>query len=180
MKIVTVVPLKKGIWKENLTYFTARDIPNGSIVTIPLRNKKVLGLVIAKEDVTTSKSNIKGMSFNLKKISEVKETSIFSEEYLSATIETSKYFAESKNNGITALIPAPLRENYDKIAKLVNPELKDKKLKQNSKLIKSEKLIFQAPFLDRISTYKTLVRVAFAEKKIGVHRTADRIRYKNI
>jgi primosomal protein N' (replication factor Y) len=165
MKIVTVIPLQKGIWKENLTYFTAKDVPNGSIVVIPLRNKKVLGLVISIEDVATSKSNIKDMSFNLKKISEVKEISIFSKEYLDTAIETSKYFAASKNYGITALIPAPLRENYDKIAKLVNLDSKNKTIKQNSKLIKSEKLIFQAPFLDRIATYKTLIRGAFAEKK---------------
>jgi primosomal protein N' (replication factor Y) len=169
MKIVTVIPLKKGIWKENLTYFTSKDIPNGSIVVIPFRNKKILGLVIFGEDVAISKSNIKDMSFNLKKIIEVKETSIFSKEYLDAIIASSKYFAESKNNAITALLPAPLRENYDKIAKFINKKnleaelLKDRN--STSQSIKSEKLLFQAPFEERISTYKTLIRVAFAEKK---------------
>jgi primosomal protein N' (replication factor Y) len=168
MKIVTVIPLKKGIWKENLTYFTSKDIPNGSIVVIPLRNKKILGLVVSGEDVTSSKSNIKDMSFNLKKISEVKEVSIFSKEYLDAIIASSKYFAESKNNAITALIPAPLRENYDKIAKSINKKNKEAELllkSSASQSIKSEKLLFQAPFEERISTYKTLIRVAFAEKK---------------
>jgi primosomal protein N' (replication factor Y) len=165
MKIVTVVPLKKGIWKENLTYFTAKEIPNGSIVVIPFRKQKILGLVISVEDVTTSKSNIKDMSFNLKKISEIKEKSIFLKEYLEATIATSKYFAESKNNGITSLIPAPLRENYDKIAKFVNFKNTQNTTDKNRKLMKSEKLLLQAPFLDRIATYKTLIRGAFADKK---------------
>ena len=67
MKIVTVIPLKKGPWKENLTYFSAQNIPNGSIVTIPLRSKKILGLVASSEDAISLKSDIKGMSFNLKK-----------------------------------------------------------------------------------------------------------------
>ena len=84
MKIVTVIPLKKGIWKENLTYFTAQDISNGSIVSISLRNKKVLGLVVEVEDASNAKSNIKGMSFKLKKINEVKEYSIFLKEYNTA------------------------------------------------------------------------------------------------
>jgi len=162
MKIVTVVPLKKGVWKENLTYFSAQDIPNGNIVVIPLRNKKILGLVVDSVDASREKSNIKGMSFNLKKIIEVKEYSIFPKKYLDCAIETSKYFAGSKNNGITSLIPSSLRENYDKIAKLKDEIKNGTKADQN---IKSEKLLFQAPLEDRISAYKTLIRGSFAIKK---------------
>ncbi|MDR3519916.1 MAG: hypothetical protein P4L63_03480 [Candidatus Pacebacteria bacterium] len=165
MKIVTVIPLKKGTWKENLTYFTAKDIPEGSIVVVPLRNQKVLGLVVSIEDVANSKSNIKDMSFNLKKITEVKEHSIFLKEYLEAAIEISRYNVKSKNNGITSLIPAPFRENYDKLTSFVNLKNQTNKPKENSKLIKSEKLIFQASKTDRISFYKTLIRGSFAEKK---------------
>jgi len=165
MKILTVIPLQKSAWKEKLTYFSAKDVPDGSIVVVPLRNKKVLGLVISVEDATHQKSDIKKMSFNLKKIIEVKEESIFLKEYLDAAIETSKYFVAKKNNGITSLIPAPLRENYDKVAKFIDTKNQRKKPKENLKLIKSEKLIFQASFEDRISVYKTLIRGTFAEKK---------------
>ena len=165
MKIVTVIPLKKGTWKENLTYFTAKDIPPGSIVVVPLRNQKVLGLVVAIEDVAASKSNIKDMSFNLKKIIEVKEYSIFFKEYLDGAVEISRYSVKSKNNGITSLIPAPLRENYDKLASFLDLKNQPQTTKENSKSIQSEKLIFQAPKIDRISFYKTLIRGSFAEKK---------------
>ena len=166
MKIVTVIPLKKGLWKEELTYFTAQnDIVNGNIVSISLRSKKILGLAISVEDATPAKSNIKKMSFNLKKINEVKEHSIFREEYLRSAIEMSKYNAESKNNGVTSLIPAIFRENYDKISRLkeeVKDDTETKKINQN---LKSEKLLFQASSEDRISAYKTLIRGSFALKK---------------
>jgi primosomal protein N' (replication factor Y) len=165
MKIVTVVPLKKGAWKENLTYFTTKDIPNGSIVVVPLRSKEVLGLVISKEDASSIKSNIKDMSFNLKKIIEVKEHSIFLKEYIDSAIEISKYNRESLNNGITSLTPAPLRENYDKIVKFVNSKAKPNTEKENLKSIRPEKLLLQAPTVDRISFYKTLIRESFAKKK---------------
>ena len=82
MKIVTVIPFRKGLWKENLTYFSIKDIPNGSIVTISLRNKNMLGLVVFTEDVTDAKRNIKDMDFNLKKILSIKEGSIFKSEFL--------------------------------------------------------------------------------------------------
>jgi primosomal protein N' len=164
MKIVTVIPLKKGTWRENLTYFSAKNIPNGSIVTIPLRNKKVLGLVISSEDVALAKSNIKDMSFNLKKISEVKDHSIFLKEYFDSAIKTSQYFVSGQSNGITSLIPAVLRENYDKIASAQGGFAPGGK-KENFKNIKSEKLLFQAPLPDRISVYRTLIRGSFALKK---------------
>src|SRR3989338_899141 len=171
MKIVTVIPLKKGAWKEDLTYFTAQDIPNGSIVVIPLRNKKILGLVVSSEDVALAKSNIKGLSFNLKKISEVKERSIFLKKYLDSAIETSKYFISGKNDGITSLIPTVLRENYDKIAKFKNTNLTPLSAPLSLARrgvggeVKPEKLIFQAPLEDRISAYKTVIRGSFALKK---------------
>jgi primosomal protein N' (replication factor Y) len=162
MKIETVVPLKKGAWKEDLTYFTMQDVSNGSIVTIPLRSKKVFGLVVDVEDASKAKSDIKDMSFNLKKIIEVKEHSVFLKEYLESAILVSKYFVSNKNNGITSLLPAVFRENYDKLNSkdgLWGNSLKDRPY------LKSEKLLFQAPKEDRFSVYKTLIRGSFAQKK---------------
>ena len=166
MKIVTIVPLKKGIWKEDLTYFSAQDIPKGSIVTVSLRNKKILGLVVETEDASRVKSNIKNMSFNLKKIEAVKEHSVFKKEYLDSAIENSKYFVSNKNNGITSLIPVLFRENYDKIAEIKKSEARPSTSGLASpKNLKSEKFIFQAAKEDRISFYKTLIRGSFAQKK---------------
>jgi primosomal protein N' (replication factor Y) len=165
MKIVTVVPLKKGALKENLTYFTSKDIPNGSVVVIPLRSKEVLGLVVSQKDATSLKSNLKDMSFNLKKIIEAKEHSIFLKEYFDGAIEISKYYCVSMNNGITSFIPTPLRENYDKLVKFVKPKEKTEIETEDVRSIKPEKLILQESTADRISFYKTLIRESFARKK---------------
>src|SRR3989344_2444492 len=56
MKIVTVVPLDKGSFRTELTYFTTKDVKNGSIVSIFIRNKKILGLVISCQDVVKNKN----------------------------------------------------------------------------------------------------------------------------
>src|ERR1035437_2733901 len=165
MKIVTVVPLKKGLWKEDLTYFSMQDVPDGSIVTIPFRNKKVLGLVTGVENAGHAKSSIKSMSFNLKKIINVKEHSVFRKEYLNSIIETSKYFVSNKNNGITSLIPAVFRENYDKLAEIQNLGAELPFGSSAPKSLKPEKILFQVPFDERISSYKTLIRGSFAQKK---------------
>lgn len=162
MKIVTVIPLKKGVFKENLTYFTAKDIPDGSIVEVPMRNSKILGLAVSSQEMSDAKSAIKNMSFNLKKIIEVKERSVFREEFLESALLCGKYFASRKNDAIASLIPSAFREEYDKIAPLPNPLRSSERAKGE---VKPEKLLFQAPFEDRISFYKTMIRGSFAEKK---------------
>jgi len=160
MKIATVIPLAKGIFKEELTYFTAKEIPNGSVVSIPVRNKKILGIVASSEEVYSQRSSIKEMDFNLKKILEIKDRAIFSPEFIESGIEVSKYFGTKSGIGLTSLIPASFREEYDKIAKFKTPGIQIKKT-----IIKPEKKLFQASLTDRISFYKTLVRASFAEKK---------------
>ncbi|MEK7088523.1 MAG: hypothetical protein AAB913_00140, partial [Patescibacteria group bacterium] len=169
MKIVTVIPLEKGAFKTDLTYFTAKDIKNGSIVSVPIRNKKILGLVISCQDVMNAKTGIKDMSFKLKKIIEVKKHSIFRNEFIESALELSSYSVSKKNSGVISFIPSLFREKYDEIEKFSPKDfLKDgpwiDSFKDRS-YIKTEKLLLQAQLEDRISFYKTLIRGYFALKK---------------
>jgi primosomal protein N' len=162
MKIVTVIPLAKGTFKENLTYFTSKEIENGNIVSVTLRNKKILGLVVDSSDVSGAKSDIKGMNFNLKKIVDVKAHSIWKNEFLESAFTTNKYFAGMASDTISSLIPSVFKEEYDKIMKLAVDNNKSGVVVKN---IKEEKLLLQSPLEDRISFYKTMIRSSFAERK---------------
>ena len=163
MKILSVIPLKKGIFKTDLTYFTNLDISVGNIVSVPIRSKKVLALVTSEEELKEAKSHIKGMDFNLKKVIENKGASIFTKEFLETIFDTSKYFAQNKNNIIPYLIPNIFLEEYDKIAKFTKIEPSEEKAV--SKSIRAEKLLLQYGLQDRISIYKTLIRESFAKGK---------------
>ncbi|PIP69000.1 hypothetical protein CO033_02815 [Candidatus Nomurabacteria bacterium CG_4_9_14_0_2_um_filter_32_10] len=167
MKIVTVIPLEKGVFKTDLTYFTAKDIKNGSIVSVPIRNKKILALVVSCQDVSNEKSGIKDMPFKLKKIDEIKKHSIFRNEFLESTFILSSYFVSKKNSGIISLIPSIFREKYDEIEKFSNNKnlSKETEIINTSQNIKIEKLLLQANLEDRLSFYKTLIRGYFAQKK---------------
>ncbi|MEK7564074.1 MAG: hypothetical protein AAB510_00695 [Patescibacteria group bacterium] len=166
MKIVSVIPMKKGIITNELDYFTTKNVLEGDIVSVTLRNKEVLGLVLSVENVFTTKLNIKDMDFNLKKIIEVKKDSIFRKEYIDSILLTAKYFAGSKSNAFVSLIPSSLREDYDHISELTwSSEAQTVSLDPNLVNIRPEKLLLQEPILDRISIYKTLIRENFALKK---------------
>src|SRR6188472_3354960 len=127
MRIVTVIPFSKGPMKENLTYFSARDIAVGSIVEATLRNKKLLGLVVDSKNASEAKGELKELDFNLKKIVDVKENSLFQKEYIEAIRKTNTYFIGRINDGITSLVPQLLRDEHDKISEWVNIK-KDKNL----------------------------------------------------
>ncbi|KKP64574.1 MAG: Primosomal protein N, partial [Candidatus Nomurabacteria bacterium GW2011_GWF2_35_12] len=105
-------------------------------------------------------------------IVEIKEHSIFRNEFLESALELSSYFVSPKNIGVASFIPAIFREKYDEIVKFSEKnkntfsEKKDKKeLTNASENIKTEKLLLQAQLEDRISFYKTLIRGYFALKK---------------
>lgn len=165
MKTVRVIPLKKGVFKEELTYFSAKEIQKGDIVEISVRNKKILGLVISTEEIEESKTDIKNLNFNLKKIIDVKEKSVFLYKYLEAALLTGKYFAAPKNTSVSALIPAVFLESYDKISQTVETVGKTSDNISPPSTIKNEKLLFQNQLEDRLSFYKTLIRGSFAKKK---------------
>ena len=165
MKIVTVMPFKRGVLKEEFTYFSAKNIENGDIVNIPMRNKKNLGLVLSSLDVVKEKSSIKDMPYNLKKINEVKEKMIFSKNFINSIFLFSKYFCLKKNLTISILLPSVMIEEYDKISKIPLPFSNKEKKEGGQKNLKAEKLLFQATMNDRIHFYKTLIRASFAEKK---------------
>ena len=72
MNIVTVIPLARGIPTENLTYFTLKEIPLGSLVSVPLRKKFIDAIVINIESASNQKGSIKTSDFKLKKLENIK------------------------------------------------------------------------------------------------------------
>jgi primosomal protein N' (replication factor Y) len=165
MKIISVIPFKKGILKGDLTYFSSLDISIGDIISVPLRGKTTLALVTSTEELKTEKSNVKKMNFNLKKVIENKGPSIILPEFLNTIFDSSKYFAQNKNNAIASLIPNLFIEKYNEIAKFTNLKIENPNERPNTKILKTEKLLLQYGIEDRISTYKTLVRESFARGK---------------
>lgn len=163
MKILSVIPLKKGSPLRDLTYFTSLDIAPGHVVAVPIKSKKVLALVSRVSPLEQAKSGIKEMSFGLKKVSEDKGPSVFREEFMVAAQETARYFALNETALFAVLIPQIFLEEYDKLFKIKNVKLLHAEKRQTG--VRAEKLLFQYPISERISIYKTLVRESFARGK---------------
>jgi primosomal protein N' len=157
MWIVEVIPIKKGLPQETLTYFSVESVTDGAIVSIPIRSRLVDAVVIGSKDAREEKSAIKSGSFSLKKISKIKtETSIPYYIFETATL-VSRYYRRTRGEILNLVVPDySLNGAFAKKTQFVKAEIEK---------IQPERLIFQAPLEDRLSFYKTCIRESFARKE---------------
>lgn len=175
MYIVTVIPIKKGVKKEHLTYFSKENIPLGYIVTVPIRNKTMQALVVGIEDAISLKSDIKNRDYELKKILKISGKSPFDENFLQTCLFIKDYTASNTGEVLNAFLPNIIIDNLDKLNTNLENIIEVKSIQQ-------EKMIFQAPKEDRLSLYKTLIRESFAKKEsiiICLPNKYDIEEYKN-
>lgn len=158
MKIVTIVPFVKALNAEKLTYFSGKEISVGDIVTAPLRNKEIEGMVLQVEDISAQKGDIKEADFNLKKIIKIKGSSIFLPSFLKSCDLVKDYFVASTGQVLNTLVPSLLFTNYQEInKKSVSDHVRGP--------LAREKYSFQAPTEDRLVIFKTYIRESFAKKE---------------
>jgi primosomal protein N' (replication factor Y) (superfamily II helicase) len=168
MYIATVIPIQKGNQKEYLSYFSATDIPLGSIVSISIRTKIIDAIVINMEEARNIKSDIKNADYQLKKIIKIKGDSPFNKSFFIACQKMKDYTVSNTGSIIKSLLPSIFIENIEELktkAKSIENGSPDASLEAFRENIKQEKLIFQATPSDRLAFYRTLIREAFAKKE---------------
>ena len=163
MKVATVIPLSKGVFRDYLTYFTTADLAPGALVTVPVRNGETDALVIAVDDASSVKSALKKSDFSLKKITHVKQNDFFQPNFIKACQKSANHFLAPTGHVIKEFTPKIILENCDLV--------KNKKATSDSgNLIPSsniipEKYALQDDDQERLGFYKRAIREAFAQKK---------------
>lgn len=161
MNLVHVIPLARGIFKEELTYFTSKEVVPGTIVTVSVRSKKINALVVSSEDASSAKAALKASSYAIKKIEEFKVKNFFLPGFIDAARETGEYFVATTGEIIQSLTPKAVLTESAKL-KGVSDSQPETKLVHTVKL-KQEKFVLQLPDEERLSAYKSLIREEFAK-----------------
>lgn len=159
MKIINVIPLSRGIFKETLSYFSSKDISIGSIVSVPIRKKIVNAIVISKEDTSNAKAQLKSSTFAIKKIESVKTKHFFTQAFTEAAKDTAEYFSTTTGSIIQALTPKQILEDL-----IENKTPKSIVIKTEKAVTSVESFVFQADDKERITTYRSIIREEFAKK----------------
>ena len=157
MKIIEVIPISRGIGRETLSYFTSEDVRAGSIVSVPLRNKKISALVTKVADAALEKTAIKAADYAIRKVDGLSCHDLFLPEFIESVAETARYFATTTGSVLNTLVPKSILEQDHK-----KTDIPD--LPQNLSHL-HEEFILQAGFDDRAGQYKSLIRESFARKQ---------------
>lgn len=157
MYVLDVIVISKGVKKEILTYFSIKEALPGTLVRVPVRSKIYPALVVGIRDATEAKGEIKNSPFGFKRIESISGNAPFRKESVQVAQMLGDYYLTETGGILDLFVPeAVLDEKM--------PQAEDTESKPTTKA-KTEKLVFQATFEDRISYYKTYIRESFARKE---------------
>lgn len=154
MYVVTVTPLGRGIGKESLSYFYSEWVAAGSILSVPLRSKKVWALVTECDKVESHKAALKSAKYALKPIAKQKPRRLFLPEGVRAATTMARLHASTTGAVLFNLAPMPLLEE--------SPEYPKTKEKDKSGIAAPEPHVVHATMFDRPLLFRRLVRETLA------------------
>jgi primosomal protein N' (replication factor Y) len=152
MYVISVVPLKRGIALDTLSYFSIHAYEEGTILSIPIRSTLVLGLVTDAKEVSTAKTALRAATFSLRKLPVQPKARVLGKAYIQTAEELSRYYATSFGTVLYNLLAPEIRSGDIPIPHTHNSEITTQHKPQ----------ILQASKKDRFLAYRSLVRETFA------------------
>lgn len=157
MYILDVIPLSQLLPQDHLSYFSAKDVSVGALVSVPLRNKEVLALVVAKKSALEMKSLLRNASFQMRNISQIHQNQVFSPAFLTMVHEIADIYLCNVSAVIQSMCPKAIITHASDIT-IPN------QLPQATE-ISPELCILQQKHDDRIRYYKTRAREVLGKKQ---------------
>lgn len=159
MQVVSVIPMTRGVGREELTYFTAAQIGPGAIVSVPLRGRIVFALVTQVREADELKLAVKKANYPLKKIIRVKHERFFSQAFMTAARLAADYTAAPLGLTLKGLVPVAIL-GASASWRITSP-FQDW---PNAKREVGERFVLQEPDDERRTYYKSLIRAEFAKQ----------------
>jgi primosomal protein N' len=155
MQILQVIPLTQSIHSEVLTYFSAKDVVPGQLVTAPLRKKEISAIVVSAESVVNMKTQLRGANYQIRNILKIHEGQVFSSEFLTTCNTLRHFYATTSGRIIEKFTPTFILKDLEKYA-VARPLHAQKKFRNK---------LLQRSYPERITFYKTLIREKFLLKE---------------
>jgi len=161
MYLIRVAPIGRGIFKNDLHYFSSENIPLGALVSVTVRHRIIPGLVLEITAVSDAKTAIKSYPYSIKKIDNVKAKEFLLPEFMELAHETSHYYAGTLGGTLSALVPHTILERGASFAN--SPHSKNQKNAPKQTRSRWEGTIaIQGTDKERLIFYKSRVREGFA------------------
>ncbi len=158
MYLVEIIPIARGITREKLTYFSIEAPPIGSVVSIPLRNKKGKGIVSDIKNAREERSEIRSAEFEIKKIDTFSPKEIVPRSFSTIAQELATYYATTTGSVLWNLLPKTIIDNHTALPEFITSSTP-------SPIGHTRTVIVRAATEERISNYRAAIREHFAKTK---------------
>lgn len=154
MYVIEVIPLKKGLQLESLTYYSSFKYPAGTILTIPVRNSTAQALVMDSSEVSSAKTTLRAATFSLRKLPPQEKTATISENLLTTAQKLSARYPYRLGTILFSLLPPEIKTGKRPFPQIHAQPANDDTITIPEVLLASHK--------DRIASYQSIIRSTFA------------------
>ncbi len=109
MFVIEVIPLKRGVQIDTLSYYSSTQYTRGTVLQIPVRNETILGVVVNANEVSATKTAIRAATFSLKKLPLQEKVQSLSPAYIKTAEELAEKYASSVGSILYNLLPPDIR-----------------------------------------------------------------------
>ncbi len=152
MFVIEVVPLRRGIGVDSLSYFGSESYPIGSLVSIPLRSQIIMGLVTDVKEVSAAKTALRAATFSLRRLPVQTAPQSLSKAYIETAQALGERYGTHVGNVLYSLLPPEIQKGDISLPHTVYVQATDSYIPE----------LLQATKEDRFATYRSLVREVFA------------------
>ena len=152
MFVIEVIPLKRGIHIDALSYFSSERYEPGTILSIPIKNKAERGIVASITEASKSKTALRAATFSLRKLPPQEDVHALTSAFMKTAEALADNYACQKGAVIYQLLAPEVREG-----KIPLPHAHHIDVLQG---LAPE--VLQGTTESRYLAYRSLVREAFA------------------
>ena len=151
MYVIEVIPLKRGIQSHTLSYFSGTLYAEGNILTIPVKNREILGIVSSCTEASMTKTALRAATFSLRKLPHQEEVPSLSPAYIKTAKELAEYYATTTGAVLYSMLPPLVRNGEAPLPRTHHVTTKGSVVPE----------VFHAHKKDRYLLYRSLVRETF-------------------
>ncbi len=175
MWLLSVLPIGRGILPDALSYYSKDPVPQGALVMVSVRKRKVPALVLGSQDARRAKAEIRKSSFALKKIESVVSSHFLSPLLIRVAERLAEYYVSSSGAVLSDLLPPALFKGKQ----IVSETVPHKKTEATTARFPVPKML-QLPYSERVLRYKSIIREAFAHERSVVVVAPTRIEAEHL
>jgi len=154
MYVITVIPIARSSFKEHLSFFSKKSLPEGAVIEVSVRGRATPALVTAVKEAREEKMSLRDSSFTLKKVMSKTVKKLFSSKTIEALKETARYHAAGMGEIIAHFSPHTILNATTPFKEAGEPRHEGETT--------SDTLALQAEYEERVRMYRNLAREAFA------------------